>query len=165
MLRLAGLGVDERDAPFHVLEAAGDVRRAAEDRVERLQPDDALLLRRLPELLGVADRVDAVERRLLVAVEHRDRLLRELVHVDRPPPARARHPGRGERVTCVYHSHVEAGAYFSEMDQDFAGQPLFPFPDADHLVVSVVGAKIVDQAIFRRAAAGFVGHVVAYEPR
>ena len=70
---------------------------------------------------------------------------------------------RGERITCVYHSHVEAGAYFSEMDQDFAGQALFPFPDADHLVVSVVGGKIVDQAIFRRDAAGFTGRVVVYE--
>jgi adenylyltransferase/sulfurtransferase len=71
---------------------------------------------------------------------------------------------RGERVTCVYHSHVEAGAYFSEMDQDFAGQPLFPFPDADHLVVSVVGGKVVDQALFRRdaAGAGFVGRLVAH---
>jgi proteasome lid subunit RPN8/RPN11 len=70
---------------------------------------------------------------------------------------------RGERITCVYHSHVEAGAYFSEMDQDFAAQPLFPFPDADHLVVAVVGGKVVDQAIFRREAAGFVGHVVVHE--
>ena len=39
---------------------------------------------------------------------------------------------RGELINCIYHSHVEAGAWFSEMDQDFAEQPLFPFPDADH---------------------------------
>ena len=57
---------------------------------------------------------------------------------------------RGERVTCVYHSHVECGAYFSEMDQDFALQELFPFPDADHLVVAVIGGKVVEQALFRR---------------
>jgi adenylyltransferase/sulfurtransferase len=71
---------------------------------------------------------------------------------------------RGERVTCVYHSHVEAGAWFSEMDQDFAEQPLFPFPDADHLVVALVGGKIVDQAMFRRDAASrrFVGRSVAH---
>lgn len=71
---------------------------------------------------------------------------------------------RGERITCVYHSHVNAGAYFSEMDQDFASEPLFPFPDADHLVVSVVGGKVVDQALFRRQADGFAGRLVAFEP-
>lgn len=70
---------------------------------------------------------------------------------------------RGERITCVYHSHVEAGAYFSEMDQDFASQELFPFPAADHLVVSVIGGKVVDQAIFRRDPAGFAGRVVVHE--
>jgi proteasome lid subunit RPN8/RPN11 len=72
--------------------------------------------------------------------------------------------GRGERVTCVYHSHVDAAAYFSEMDQDFAGQPLFPFPDADHLVVAVVGGKVVDQAVFRRepGALRFVGRPVVH---
>ena len=71
---------------------------------------------------------------------------------------------RGERVTCVYHSHVEVGAYFSEMDQDFAGQPLFPFPDADHLVVAVVEGKVVDQAIFRRepGATRLVGRAVVH---
>jgi [CysO sulfur-carrier protein]-S-L-cysteine hydrolase len=70
---------------------------------------------------------------------------------------------RGEHITCVYHSHVEAGAYFSEMDQDFAGQPLFPFPDADHLVVAVIGGKVVDQALFRRDPDGFVGRVVVHQ--
>lgn len=71
---------------------------------------------------------------------------------------------RDERVTCVYHSHVDAGAYFSEMDQDFADQPLFPFPEAGHLVVAVVAGKIVDQAIFRRGPGStrFVGRPVVY---
>jgi len=70
---------------------------------------------------------------------------------------------RGERVTCVYHSHVGCAAYFSETDQEFAEQPLFPFPDADHLVVSVVQGQVVEQAIFRReprAGGGFVGRLV-----
>lgn len=71
---------------------------------------------------------------------------------------------RGERITCVYHSHVDAGAYFSEMDQDFAGEPLFPFPDAHHLVVSVVGGQVVGQGLFRGHAEGFVGRAVAHEP-
>lgn len=57
---------------------------------------------------------------------------------------------RGERVTAVYHSHVECGAYFSELDQEYASQPLYPFPKADHLVVAVVAEKVVDQALFRR---------------
>jgi len=76
---------------------------------------------------------------------------------------------RGERITCVYHSHVGCGAYFSELDQEFAEQPLFPFPDAAHLVVSVVGGKVVDQALFVRegpagpdGSPGFVGRPVVH---
>jgi adenylyltransferase/sulfurtransferase len=71
---------------------------------------------------------------------------------------------RGERVTCVYHSHVECGAYFSEMDQDFALQELFPFPGADHLVVAVIGGKVVDQVLFRRESGSerFGGHPVVH---
>ena len=77
----------------------------------------------------------------------------------------------GERVQCIYHSHVGSGAYFSAMDQEFAAQPVFPFPDADHLVVSVVGGKVVDQALFERAGASrrglvapFVGRPVVHGP-
>lgn len=71
---------------------------------------------------------------------------------------------RGERVTCVYHSHVDAAVYFSEMDQDFACRPLFPFPDAEHLVVAVVAGKVVDPAMFRRepGAPRFVGRLVVH---
>jgi proteasome lid subunit RPN8/RPN11 len=71
---------------------------------------------------------------------------------------------RGELVTCVYHSHVECGAYFSELDQEFAEQPLFPFPEADHLVVSVVGGKVVDRALYRREPGStlFVGRLVMH---
>lgn len=67
---------------------------------------------------------------------------------------------RGERVTAVYHSHVECGAYFSELDQEYALRPLYPFPDADHLVVAVVAGKIVDQALFQRDRELFVGRAV-----
>jgi proteasome lid subunit RPN8/RPN11 len=56
---------------------------------------------------------------------------------------------RGERVTGVYHSHVDAGAYFSELDQDFASQPLFPFRDAHHVVVSVIERKVREAGAFR----------------
>ena len=67
---------------------------------------------------------------------------------------------RGWRVTGVYHSHVEAGAYFSELDQEFVRQPLYPFPDAIHLVISVVGARIHEMGAFRYEPdeARFVGY-------
>ena len=45
---------------------------------------------------------------------------------------------RGERVHGVYHSHVGVEAYFSELDQEYALQELFPFPDCEHIVISVV---------------------------
>jgi hypothetical protein len=50
------------------------------------------------------------------------------------------------------------------MDQDFALQELFPFPDADHLVVAVIGGKVADQSLFRRAAGDrFAGRPVVHE--
>ena len=62
---------------------------------------------------------------------------------------------RGEMVTAVYHSHVAAGVYFSEMDQDFADHELFPFPMAAQIVLAV-GTAAVDRVlgvgIFEREA-------------
>jgi proteasome lid subunit RPN8/RPN11 len=55
----------------------------------------------------------------------------------------------GERVTGVYHSHVEAGAYFSALDQEFALRELFPFPEVDHIVISVMEHAVKDVAVFR----------------
>ncbi len=52
----------------------------------------------------------------------------------------------GERVTAVYHSHVSAGVYLSEMDQDFAEHELFPFPDAAQIVLAV-GTSAVDRIL------------------
>lgn len=63
---------------------------------------------------------------------------------------RERAESQGLRVAGVYHSHIGAGAYFSELDQAFALQPLFPFPDADHVVISVVEQRVRDLAVFRR---------------
>jgi len=73
---------------------------------------------------------------------------------------------RGEQVTAVYHSHVDCGAYFSEMDQEFADNPLYPFPDADHLVVAVSGGKVVEQNLFHRDSdtGYFVGYRVESRP-
>jgi proteasome lid subunit RPN8/RPN11 len=70
---------------------------------------------------------------------------------------------RGEFVTGVYHSHVEAGAgvYFSEMDQSFADQPLFPFPSASHLVLAVCDRVVTTGVFDRDPETGlFVGRVV-----
>ena len=63
----------------------------------------------------------------------------------------------GEIVTAVYHSHVAAGVYLSEMDQDFADHELFPFPLAAQIVLAV-GADAVDRVlaagIFERDSSG-----------
>lgn len=54
----------------------------------------------------------------------------------------------GECVTAIYHSHVGAGAYLSEMDREYAESELFPFPDADHIVVAVLERKVDSVAYF-----------------
>lgn len=68
-----------------------------------------------------------------------------------------------ERVTAVYHSHVATGAYFSEMDQQFALEPGYPFPAADHIVLAVIEHRVVTSALFRRDAetGRFYGHALA----
>jgi proteasome lid subunit RPN8/RPN11 len=51
--------------------------------------------------------------------------------------------GRGESVIAFYHSHIDCGAYFSSMDKEVQtvfGEP--EFPDAVHVVVSVVTGNI-----------------------
>jgi adenylyltransferase/sulfurtransferase len=65
----------------------------------------------------------------------------------------------GQVVTAVYHSHTDAGAYFSDMDREFASQPGFPFPEAQHIVVSVLDGQAREAAIFRRISEppGFEG--------
>jgi adenylyltransferase/sulfurtransferase len=68
---------------------------------------------------------------------------------------------RGERVTAVYHSHVNEGAYLSEMDLEYLENELFPFPDADSIVASIVEGNPPIAALFRREEGkGFVGRRV-----
>jgi proteasome lid subunit RPN8/RPN11 len=68
----------------------------------------------------------------------------------------------GERVTAVYHSHVGARACFSELDQEFASHEVFPFPDADHIVIALAERRVRELALFRREGTrGFVGRAVA----
>jgi adenylyltransferase/sulfurtransferase len=66
---------------------------------------------------------------------------------------------RAERITAVYHSHPGLGVYFSELDQAFATQELFPFPDADHIVVSIIDGR-VEAGLFLRRGDAFVGRVL-----
>lgn len=56
----------------------------------------------------------------------------------------------GNQVTAVYHSHVGAGVYFSEMDQEFVNAPFFPFPQASHIVLSVWDYRVSGAGIFER---------------
>jgi proteasome lid subunit RPN8/RPN11 len=56
----------------------------------------------------------------------------------------------GGRVTAVYHSHVGAGAYLSEMDLEYAENEFFPFPESDHLVIAVVDSIVAGIGLFRR---------------
>ncbi len=65
----------------------------------------------------------------------------------------------GEEVTAVYQSHPVMGVYFSELYQVFAAQYLCPFPDADHIVISIHDGK-VEVGLFQRSAGGFVGRVL-----
>jgi len=55
---------------------------------------------------------------------------------------------RGEFVTGVYHSHLNAGAYLSAEDRAYAENPLFPFPGAFQIILSVVGGRIKEVACF-----------------
>ena len=69
---------------------------------------------------------------------------------------------RGEVVTAIYHSHVGAGAYFSELDQEFAEHELFPFPGVAQVVMAVWDAKVAQVGLFERdsTADGFLGRRV-----
>lgn len=72
---------------------------------------------------------------------------------------------RGRRITAVYHSHVGAGAYLSELDQEFANQPLFPFPEADQIVLAVYDRRVTGLGLFRRDPDRvFIGRSVVADP-
>jgi proteasome lid subunit RPN8/RPN11 len=56
----------------------------------------------------------------------------------------------GDEIVAFYHSHVEHEAYFSE--EDVAAQTVFgepEFPDALHVVVSIMNRKINDIKCFK----------------
>ncbi len=56
---------------------------------------------------------------------------------------------RGEEVACVYHSHIDAGAYFSAEDRVMAapdGEPILP--GTAYLVVAVDQGTTTDAKVF-----------------
>ena len=58
--------------------------------------------------------------------------------------------GEGFAIAVIYHSHVDAGAYFSPTDRQQAligGEPTYP--EATYLVTSVVGGRVEAVAAFR----------------
>lgn len=103
--------------------------------------------------------------------EHYPRDGREAYYMSEVDTLRAQQEAesRGECVTGVYHSHVAAGVYLSEMDQEFAEHELFPFPLAAQIVLAV-GASGVDRirgaGIFERdpATGRFRGRALAALP-
>ena len=57
---------------------------------------------------------------------------------------------KGEQVLALYHSHAEHEAYFSE--EDVAAQTVFgepEFPEAIHVVISVMDREIHDLKYFK----------------
>jgi len=56
---------------------------------------------------------------------------------------------KGCEIRVIYHSHVDAGAYFSEEDERIAlseGEPAYP--GVSYLVVSVKGGKADEVSVF-----------------
>ncbi len=74
---------------------------------------------------------------------------------------------RQESVSAVYHSHFGQGCYLSQDDLAFAAHPLFPFPDAAQIVVSVLGDRVQDVGLFEptgNPAQPFVGRRLEARP-
>lgn len=77
--------------------------------------------------------------------EQHPRTSREAYDIDRNEMERifADAASRGERVLAFYHSHIDCGAYFSQMDKDVLtvfGEP--EFPEAAHIVAAVYAGKV-----------------------
>ena len=93
--------------------------------------------------------------------EQHPRTSREAYDIDRNEMERifADAAAKGEQVVCFYHSHIDCGAYFSQMDKEVLtvfGEP--EFPDALHVVVSVQERQVQEISGFRWGGAeqGFV---------
>jgi proteasome lid subunit RPN8/RPN11 len=83
--------------------------------------------------------------------EHHPRTARTAYHIDPQDLLRiGRLEGEGFAVAVIYHSHVDAGAYFSETDRRQAlmgGEPAYP--GTTYLVTSVVQGKLEATTAFQ----------------
>jgi len=71
----------------------------------------------------------------------------------------------GFGVAVIYHSHVDAGAYFSETDRRQAlvgGEPAYP--SAVYVVTSVLGGRVDAMAAFRWNGVDFASLPIPGEP-
>ncbi len=69
---------------------------------------------------------------------------------------------RGGEIVAVWHSHVEAGAYFSEKDRaDAVVGGLQTVPGAEYLVLIVRGGRVVEAKRFRWDGATFVESAIS----
>jgi proteasome lid subunit RPN8/RPN11 len=65
-----------------------------------------------------------------------------------------RREGEGFEVRVIYHSHVDAGAYFSETDRRNAMVDGVPaYPQTTYVVVSVAGGRATDVRAHRFSSA------------
>ncbi len=67
----------------------------------------------------------------------------------------------GARIVAVWHSHVEAGAWFSEKDRSDAvieGQPVLP--GVEYLVFAVRGGRVAERRRFRLSGGAWVEDAV-----
>lgn len=67
----------------------------------------------------------------------------------------------GERLLCLFHSHIDCGAYFSTEDQDMAapppeGRPVDP--ELWHVVMACWPDGMREANAFRWDGRGFAGH-------
>lgn len=70
-----------------------------------------------------------------------------------------------QQVVCVFHSHADVGAYFSQEDREMAapeGEPLLP--GVSYLVVAVDGGKATAAKLFWWANKNFHEHPVVLAP-
>jgi proteasome lid subunit RPN8/RPN11 len=68
--------------------------------------------------------------------------------------AMGRREAEGYKVLTIYHSHIDAGAYFSPTDKHNAlinGEPAYP--DAVYVVLSVMERRVVEAGVYRWDAA------------
>lgn len=64
--------------------------------------------------------------------------------------AMGRREAQGFKVLTIYHSHIDAGAYFSPTDKHNAlinGEPAYP--EASYVVISVLEGSVAETAVFR----------------